>query len=143
MKLASIRFSLVAQTSRDFSRGTVHSINMGDSYGDIFQSYTRIEIVTVGWTSGVRIRSRSFLDSDKLFAYFNKLFAGGYFSDEEYHDAWCRAERALGSSIDVRSLCSGQGTTQYSRFDPRCLGVIWELFPWDFVRLAVSEKGSL
>lgn len=58
------------------------------------RQYQLVELVSVGWTGGNRCRTKR-LSPDGALAYVNKLHAGKWISDTEYHRAYCAIDRLL------------------------------------------------
>lgn len=56
--------------------------------GNWARSYPLITMISCGWASGSKIRSRKFNSFEKAYCYLNKLHAGGYLSDVSCHKAW-------------------------------------------------------
>nr|UUW21340.1 MAG: hypothetical protein [Sanya fiers-like virus 29] len=50
--------------------------------------HTYIEIFTIGWKTGSKTRIRKLKTVYALYVYLNKVFRGGYMTDQEYSDAW-------------------------------------------------------
>jgi hypothetical protein len=59
-----------------------------------FRRYQLIELVTAGWTGGACCRTKR-LSPNKALTYVNKLHAGKWISDTEYHRAYCAVNRLL------------------------------------------------
>lgn len=74
MKVAFIRHSMCEQTMP-----TPRGAKIVD-----FNFYT---IQTIGWSRGARNRSKNFTSTQDVHAYFNRLHAGGWLSDEHYDEA--------------------------------------------------------
>jgi len=103
-----------------------HQVDLGPSFSDelteadlctdepppSFRRYQLVELVSVGWTSGNRCRTKR-LSPNKALAYVNKLHAGKWISDTEYHRAYCAVDRLL------------------QRCNPVSL-VSWEVSPYSF-----------
>lgn len=104
----------------------VHQIGLGPSFSDEltetdlctgesplpFRRYQLVELVSVGWAGGNRCRTKR-LSPNKALAYVNKLHAGKWISDTEYHRVYCAVDRLL------------------QKCNPASL-VSWEVSPYSF-----------
>lgn len=52
------------------------------------RSFPWIQVFSTGWTGGARNRVKNFSRMDDVFAYLNKLNAGGWLNDDDYYHAW-------------------------------------------------------
>lgn len=73
-----------------------------------FQVYQLFELVSCGWESGARFRTRK-LAPKKVLAYLNKLVSGGWIDADEYHKAYGAAFRLLEKN---RALIEGADSIQ-------------------------------
>lgn len=77
MKVDTIRFNFSVQSSIYENSAEART-----------RAFVTLLVLSTGWKSGARNRSRTFRTFKAVFAYLNKLNAGGWLSDADYADAW-------------------------------------------------------
>lgn len=75
-----------------------------DSNTTEVESFFWYQVSTGGWTSGSRNRMKTFGSLDSVYAYLNKLNAGAWLSDEDYHNAWRMALKLEQTTSDAERL---------------------------------------
>jgi len=91
MKVAFIRHSICEQ-AMPTPKGTEIVL---------FNFYT---IQTIGWSRGARNRSKNLTSTQDVRAYFSRLYAGGWLSDEHYDEALMLLKKYERTKFDVQAL---------------------------------------
>lgn len=94
VKFTAVRFILAQQVDLWASSSGPRTTLCADAPSDLFHAYSLIEIVSTGWASGARCRTKR-CSAKRAILYVNKLHAGHWIDDNEYGRAYRAIEMLL------------------------------------------------
>lgn len=92
--ITTVRHSLTTQVQ------TWIDLDLSEYYR--IKPFNVIELVTIGWTGGARMRTKRFPDFPRVYAYLKKLHAHGFLTDDSYASAWSHVRCVEDNVIDRR-----------------------------------------